>query len=187
MKDKIMEQSVLLFEKNGFSHTSIQDIVNELGVTKGTFYYYFSSKEELLMEIQEVYITNLLRRQEQIIENDQLSPKEKLIDIVNLLVTDITANGASARVYFRELRHLNQENMNKIKQKRTRFRLNLEQIIRVGIEQGEFKQDIRIDMVTFGILGMTNWSYNWFNPTGTVSPKELVTIYTDMILKGIED
>lgn len=55
MKDKIVEQSVLLFEKEGFSHTSIQDIVDELGVTKGTFYYYFSSKEQLLMEIQDDY------------------------------------------------------------------------------------------------------------------------------------
>ncbi len=51
MKEKIIEKAIELFEKKGFSTTSIQDIVDELGVTKGSFYYYFSSKEQLLMDI----------------------------------------------------------------------------------------------------------------------------------------
>ena len=38
MKEKITEQSVKLFQEKGFSETSIQDIVDLLGVTKGTFY-----------------------------------------------------------------------------------------------------------------------------------------------------
>lgn len=186
MKDKIVEQSVLLFEKEGFSHTSIQDIVDELGVTKGTFYYYFSSKEQLLMEIQDDYITNLLRRQEQIIHSDQMTPKDKLIGVIRLLVTDITENGPSARVYFRELRHLADENIEKIKQKRAQFRLNLEDVIRKGKDIGEFRKDLRVDMVTFGILGMTNWSYNWYQPAGEVPPEELITTYANVILTGIE-
>lgn len=185
MKDKITEQSILLFEKKGFSHTSIQDIVNELDVTKGTFYYYFSSKEALLMEIQDDYINHLLHRQQKIIER-HVTPKEKLIDVIHLLIADITDNGASARVYFRELRHLASENMETIKHKRAQFRLNLEKVVQDGIEQGYFKSGFRVDMVTFGILGMTNWSYNWFKPAGEVSSKELANIYADIILGGLE-
>lgn len=41
MKEKIIEVSIDLFGKHGFTETSIQDIVDGLGVTKGTFYYYF--------------------------------------------------------------------------------------------------------------------------------------------------
>ncbi|MES9741731.1 helix-turn-helix domain-containing protein, partial [Priestia megaterium] len=51
MKDLMMERSIQLFAQKGFKETSIQDIVNELNVTKGTFYYYFKSKQELLMDI----------------------------------------------------------------------------------------------------------------------------------------
>src|SRR6478752_6619827 len=40
MKDLMMERSIQLFAQKGFKETSIQDIVNELNVTKGTFYYY---------------------------------------------------------------------------------------------------------------------------------------------------
>ncbi|WP_099156880.1 TetR/AcrR family transcriptional regulator [Virgibacillus ndiopensis] len=186
MKDKITETSILLFEKKGFSATSIQDIVDVLGVTKGTFYYYFSSKEQLLMDIHDAYITNLLERQGRIIHNDAIKQKEKIVQIIRLLITDIANNGPSARVYTREVRHLADDNIEKIKQKREQFRLNVENVIRKGIDQGEFKEDLRVDMITFGILGVTNWSYNWFRPEGEVSPQELVKIYADMILTGIQ-
>ena len=185
MRDEITRHSVLLFEKKGFSGTSIRDIVHTLDVTKGTFYYYFSSKEQLLMEIHDHYTTSLLERQHRIISNAAMSPKEKITEIISLLIADIVRNGPSARVYFRELRHLADDNIEIIKQKRERFRLNVENVVQEGIEQQEFKADLRADIVTFGILGVTNWSYNWFRSEGKVSPEELVKNYAEMILTGI--
>lgn len=185
MKDKITEHSILLFEKKGFCETSIRDIVHVLGVTKGTFYYYFSSKEQLLMEIHDHYITSLLKRQHRIINNDTSSPKEKITEIISLLIFDIVENGPSSRVYFREIRHLAEENIKTIKQKREQFRLIVENIVQQGIDQKEFKEDLRADIITFGILGVTNWSYNWFKSGGKVSPQELVESYVNMIFNGI--
>src|SRR5699024_11597620 len=69
IKEEITKHSIQLFEKKGFSQTSIQDIVDVLDVTKGTFYYYFSSKEQLLMDIHLQYIDNLLSRQQMIFED----------------------------------------------------------------------------------------------------------------------
>ncbi|MFC4558433.1 TetR/AcrR family transcriptional regulator [Virgibacillus kekensis] len=187
MKDRMTAESIRLFEKNGFSQTSIQDIVNALRVTKGTFYYYFSSKEQLLMEIHLEYISNLLGRQQKIMDNTGLSQKEKLWEIIKLLIKDITDKGPSARVFFREIRHLTDDNIANIKQKRDQFRLNIEKIIHEGIEEREFRQNLRTDMITFGILGITNYSYQWYKPDGEVTPEELVDIYVDLVLKGIEE
>ncbi|MEH7546671.1 MULTISPECIES: TetR/AcrR family transcriptional regulator [Bacillaceae] len=55
MKQKLIETGIQLFDQNGFKSTSVQDIVQLLGVTKGTFYYYFNSKEELLKDIHLIY------------------------------------------------------------------------------------------------------------------------------------
>ncbi|MEN0659568.1 TetR/AcrR family transcriptional regulator [Caldifermentibacillus hisashii] len=187
MKEKIIEKAIELFEKKGFSTTSIQDIVDELGVTKGSFYYYFSSKEQLLMDIYNEYITNLLDRQTKIIANKTLSPKEQLIEIIRLLINDLIENGPRARIYFREMRHLSEDHINTIKKIRKQFRKNIEMVIRTGEEQGVFKTQLPADILAFALLGLTNWSYNWYTPDGEIPPEELVEIYSELLLTGLLD
>lgn len=184
MKEKITKQSIKLFQEKGFSETSIQDIVDALGVTKGTFYYYFTSKEILLMEIHLRYIDDLLTRQKVIIESTK-NCREKIIGIVSLVILDIKSQRANGRVYFREMRNLTPENAKKVKKKREEFRLNIEAVLSEGIKSGEFRESIDPKMISLAILGVTNWSYNWFNPEGEVSVEELAEKYVDFVLYGI--
>lgn len=184
MKEKIIEESILLFERKGFSETSIQDIVEAIGVTKGTFYYYFSSKEQLLMDIHLGYIDDLLERQAAI-HKTAASNQQKLKQMVQLLIADIKDHGPSGRVFFREMRHLAEDNAGAVKAKREEFRINIENLLTEGMEEGEFRKDIKPDMTAFAVLGITNWSYQWFNPAGEVSAESLAEIYSDLILNGI--
>ncbi|WHX98796.1 TetR/AcrR family transcriptional regulator [Neobacillus sp. DY30] len=185
MKDKITEHSINLFEKRGFKETSIQDIVDSMGVTKGTFYYYFSSKEELLMDIQLGYINYLLEKQRKILD-DNKSCKEKLFDIVYMLISNIKIKGSAAKIFFREMKNLNEERLALIVPKRDEFRLNVEKILNEGIQNGEFQADLNAHIVTFGILGASNWSYQWFNPEGPSTDREVAEIFVEMILEGIK-
>ena len=185
MKEAITRQSIQLFERKGFSSTSVQDIVESLGVTKGTFYYYFTSKETLLMDIHLRYIDDLLVRQNKILNSNE-SCRNQLTGIVGLLINDIQTQGSNVRVYFREMRHLSEENSIVIKNKRRMFHLTIEQLIKEGIEKKEFRENLEPKMTTFAILGVTNWSYEWFDPSGTVSSKELASMYMDFILHGID-
>ncbi|MBU8769122.1 TetR/AcrR family transcriptional regulator [Cytobacillus oceanisediminis] len=186
MKEKITEKSIRLFDQKGFSETSIQDIVDSLGVTKGTFYYYFSSKEELLMDIHLRYIDDMLDNQHEILGDDSKSSKEKLFAIVQMLLSNIKTQGASAKVFFREMRNLSDESLSEIIPKRDQFRLNIEKLIEEGKQNGEFSANLNSPIIAFGILGVTNWSYQWFNPDGSISDREVAEIFTEMILKGIE-
>lgn len=186
VKGKITEQSIRLFEKKGFSETSIQDIVDSLGVTKGTFYYYFSSKEELLMDIHLGYIDELLVQQGLILKDTNRTCRGKLAEIVHVLIGDIKKRGSAAKIFFREMKNLSQERLNLIIPKRDQFRLNIEGLIKDGIDKGEFRPDLNVSIITFGILGITNWSYQWFNPEGAYSDSEVAEIFVEMILKGIQ-
>ncbi len=185
MKEKITQVSIQLFEHKGFSETSIQDICDGLGVTKGTFYYYFTSKEELLMDIHLRYIDDMLRRQEQIINDPDKNSRTKLFDVVHMLIRTIERQGASARVFFREMRHLNEERLASIVTKRNQFRANIETLLRMGVEAGEFRRNLNVKIAALGILGITNWSYQWFRPTGDMSDREVAEIFAAMILQGI--
>lgn len=56
---KIIEVASALFMSKGYDNTSIQDIVNHLGMSKGAIYHHFKSKEELLNRITAEYFSNI--------------------------------------------------------------------------------------------------------------------------------
>ena len=63
-----MDYAAARFAQNGYHPTSVAEIVEGLGVGKGVFYWYFSSKDELLREILREAQTDLRRGQQQRIE-----------------------------------------------------------------------------------------------------------------------
>ncbi|MGP4076177.1 TetR/AcrR family transcriptional regulator [Halobacillus sp. K22] len=72
----IIEQSIKLFAKKGFSSTSVQEIANECGISKGAFYLHFKSKDALLLEIFNYYFQNIQKKTDAIQSLD-LEPRAK--------------------------------------------------------------------------------------------------------------
>lgn len=57
-RERIKRVATILFASNGIRNTKIEDITNVLGMAKGGFYYYFKSKEDLLVEIMDNSVIN---------------------------------------------------------------------------------------------------------------------------------
>ncbi len=88
----------VMFEK-GYTRTKISDIVAKAGVAQGTFYLYFKSKEELLVEISRLIVDDLKKRLSSI-ENvgDKLTKEEFVGKISNLVAafTDFMRSNSKA-------------------------------------------------------------------------------------------
>lgn len=80
-KEQILEFATKLILKKGYSHTSVEDITNEMGIAKGSFYTYFKSKNLLLKTIAEKKIEEMMEKQDNILENS-LSFEETLKNII---------------------------------------------------------------------------------------------------------
>ncbi|MCG3209855.1 MAG: hypothetical protein FOGNACKC_03482 [Anaerolineae bacterium] len=76
-RSEILEVAQRLFYQKGYEQTSIQDIINEIGIAKGTFYHYFGSKQELLDAIIEWMVGQTLQTLQPVVEDEQLSALEK--------------------------------------------------------------------------------------------------------------
>ncbi len=74
---EILDVAQRLFYQKGYKLTSVQDIITEIGIAKGTFYHYFSSKLDLLDAIIERMIEQTLQSLEPLVADDQLSAVEK--------------------------------------------------------------------------------------------------------------
>ena len=67
-----------LFLEKGYEETTIDDILEKTGLSKGGFYHYFNSKEEVLSESINTLVQDVLIALESIISDDRLNALEKL-------------------------------------------------------------------------------------------------------------
>jgi AcrR family transcriptional regulator len=70
-RDQLMAFAAARFAEQGYHRTSVSEIVAGLGVGKGVFYWYFDSKEQLFLEILKDAQTDLRRKQQQAIGDEE--------------------------------------------------------------------------------------------------------------------
>ncbi|KIL37533.1 hypothetical protein SD71_02610 [Cohnella kolymensis] len=78
-KKQILEAAIRCFARKGFHAASIQEIADELGMAKGSIYFYFKSKDDLLISVFEYYVEMLFDRMEGLPEEKGLPPRERLM------------------------------------------------------------------------------------------------------------
>ena len=126
-REQIVEVAMNLILKKGYSHTSVEDITNEMGIAKGSFYTYFKSKNLLLQNLVEKKIEEMKEKQEAILQKD-FSFEETLKNIVLVrlkfsyesmkrelvlisLIKNIEALGPEIRELIKKIEQLNIEFM----------------------------------------------------------------------------
>jgi AcrR family transcriptional regulator len=77
-RNEILDTAQRLFIEKGFIQTSVSEIVKEIGVAQGTFYYYFKTKEDILKAIIDRYTGEITAGTIPIIERRDLDLKQKL-------------------------------------------------------------------------------------------------------------
>lgn len=80
-KNEILDTSERLFHTKGFEKCTVNDILKEVAIAKGTFYYYFKSKKEVLDEVVSRYSAIVISRGEEVLKKDDISLEEKLMQV----------------------------------------------------------------------------------------------------------
>ena len=80
-KDELIKIAYKKFLENGYEQTSVDEIIEEAHIAKGTYYYYFRSKEQMLEEVIEKMFKNSSDRAKNVIEST-LSIPEKMVGII---------------------------------------------------------------------------------------------------------
>lgn len=84
-RNEIIETAGKLFEEKGYEQTQVQDIVNEIGVAKGLFYYYFKSKDEVMEELADRYADAIIDAVNKLIDKD-ISTFDKINRIFQIFI-----------------------------------------------------------------------------------------------------
>lgn len=183
-REAIVEAAVEYFHKQGYEATSVQEVVDRARVTKGAFYHYFSSKEELLLLIHDTFMdheSNVIKA----ITRSGLSPRKALALLIEELVVNSEMHQRHLTIFFEQRRFLSDARFAQVKAKRDEFERQVVAIIDQGIATGEFRDVDSARVLAFGIVGMSAWTYHWYRPSGTMSAREIGRMYASTVLDGL--
>jgi TetR/AcrR family transcriptional regulator, transcriptional repressor for nem operon len=85
-KNRILEVGAGIIHLKGFHNTGIQEILQAAGVPKGSFYNYFSNKEDFGLQLIDYFMGFFSSISEPILENPAFSPLEKIKKILELFM-----------------------------------------------------------------------------------------------------
>ena len=180
----IVTTAAILFAEKGFGSTSLDDIAEVLGVTKGALYYHIKNKEEILRLI---YLSVLNVAEEplrRIVESD-LPSAEKLHRAIEHHIEVSADRSPSITVFYREHPHLTGPFAREITLRQKDYERHFERVIEEGIATGAFKAGSDPKILMFGILGMCHWISQWYQPSGRYTPQQIASMFTGMVENGL--
>lgn len=181
---RLLAAATRLFADQGYDRTSVQEIVEAAGVTKGALYHYFGSKEDLL---QEVY-ARLLRLQQERLDMYAL-PQEPVEERLRAAAADVVVttieNLDDASIFFRSMHQLSPEKNKQVRAERRRYHERFRALVEEGQRAGVFTRDIPADLVVDYHFGSVHHLSTWYRPDGPLTPQQVATHLADLLLRAL--
>lgn len=186
MVDKIINAAMSCFARNGFHKTSIDDIARELQVSKGSIYYYFSNKSDIIYQVIEhstKYLTSYLEK-----ENAVDQPLSQMIhNVVNNFITvAITKPDAIPVMYNRATEGLDNELIQRINELHDSLTKLVAGHLEYGAKIGRVRETKDYEAMAAGIIALLSHMclYN-MRKEHMLSQEELTDLIVTMISEGI--
>jgi AcrR family transcriptional regulator len=184
MKEQIKTVAINLFYKNGYFATGMSDIARGAGIQKSSIYYHYSNKEDILVDIFQSTMKDLNEHLTQWLdkaEDEDARMRAAIQSHVNFHID----RQKETIIADSELRGLTAKNYKSIIQMRDDYEKKFQQIIKEGIEKGNFDvPDYKI--ISYAIITMCTAVCSWFNSAGRLPKETVAGIFADFIITGLK-
>ena len=184
VKERLLHVATRLFARHGFEGTSVQDIVDAAGVTKGAMYHYYGSKDDLLYEVYHQLLSMQTSHLEAIAAGPG-TPEERLRAAASDVVITTCENLDHMIVFFRSLHMLPDDRQTQVRAERRLSQEKFRALVDEGVAAGTFRSDISSDIVVHYFLSVVNQLGSWYKPEGPLSPTQVASLFTDLLIGGL--
>ncbi len=180
----ILRNAARIFAEKNYHSTTMRDISRATGVSLAGLYHYCKSKEELLFLIQDNCFGRVLERlEERLLEVED--PLGRLRVFIENHLSFFAANMAEMKVLSHEAESLAGDLHTHVSTKKEKYTRLARQILQeIQQERPDGKSEVDLTVATYGLFGMMNWIYNWYDPHGKLTVSELVDNVTRLFLHG---
>lgn len=160
-----------LFRKVGYGQATVRDIASAVGMQSGSIFYYFKTKEEILVEVMSEGMRQFLEAARAAM-TDTATPRMKLR---TLLVGHLRAlhsrDNDELAVVLSEWRALSPGSRRQVIAQRDEVDAAWDRVLRELATARQVHGDLRI--LRLAILGAANWSLQWYDKQGKLTIEEL--------------
>jgi len=184
VRARILEVAAQLFMEQGFAATSVREIGERAAVGQSSLYHHVQSKGQLLYQLHQGFSKELLDRLTTVVDSTS-SPTEQLRGLIHVVLSVVETHQAEVTVFLREGHALPEGSRQEIQRDRDQLDALVDKMIADGIEAGELRDDLDVRLTRLGILGMCNWTYQWYRPGGEQSSAEIADFFANLVINGL--
>lgn len=181
---EVLATAARVFHDRGYASSSVQVIADELGILKGSLYYYTKSKEELLYRIIQTVYDDLQVILDEV-QASSLPPLEKLREYVYRQARYATENITGIAIYYRDADQLSAERRDSITESRRRHQRFVRELIVEGQAGGVIVAEEDPVVLADLIFGSFIWTYRWFDPAGKRSSEAVARAAADFAVRAV--
>jgi AcrR family transcriptional regulator len=183
MRDEVIRTATRLFSEKGIRGVALQNIADELGMTKGALYHYFSSRDDLLRHVFGDWTTEEAEGLRKRIA-DSGTATEQLRDYVTYHVSSLVKNFDLYGLSFSSEAELPPDIRAEFRHRKRQSDTVLRDILQKGVTDGEFEaRDEKV--IAFAIDGMCNWMWKWYDPDGPKSADDIAEDFIELLTRGL--
>lgn len=172
---EVFNAAARVFHERGYASSSVQTIADELGILKGSLYYYIKSKEDLLYGLLKDVHDDLSVILDEAKTNVASPPLERLFKYVRSQVEYATRNIPKISIYYRDADQLSDEHRLHIHSRRKEHQRFVLDLISEGQSDGSILANEDPYVLSNLIFGSFIWTYRWFEPSDSLAPDEVAT------------
>lgn len=183
VREKIRAAAVQLFARMGYHAAPLRDIASLAGIQAASIYYYYPSKQALLVEIMDTHMRQLNANIERVLALPTSVP-ERLREVIASHIRLHTSYKAEFFIIDTEIRALEGENRDKIIALRDQYEHRLQDLLKEGMDQGVLHpSDVKI--TSFAVIAMCTTVSSWFHSPGRLTVQQVIDIYSQIITEGL--
>ena len=179
---EILKSAAAAFRRRGYHGASVEEIADALRMTKGSLYYYFKNKEEILFFCHD-WSLDLLLGQLQDVELLDAPPDARLrrliVAFVHMILDELHGTALTL-----DPQALSPPLQRRVVAKRDAFDRGLRRLLKEGMDAGVFAPGDP-KLLSFAILGAVNWITRWFDPKGPATSQEIADRFADYLVNGL--
>ncbi|PZG02635.1 TetR family transcriptional regulator [Micromonospora deserti] len=184
MPQRLLAVATRLFAEKGFEKTSVQEIVEAAGVTKGAMYHYFAAKDDLLQEIYQRLLRMQRDRLESIMAEAQPVTWRLHTAAADVVVTAI-ANLDDATIFLRSMHLLSADRQRAVRAARRAYHERFRSLVEEGQRAGTFRADVPADLAVDYFFGAVHHLGAWFRSDGRLTAEQVGVHFADLLLASL--